>query len=196
MKYPAILTRPLAILKKSHHKHMGAYCLDRIASRSDLLYRRRFKKILIPKLYRQHTENSQASCVFCRHLEKSLSHAGCFYCSKGIYSKCDRLLPGPFLNEDPETDTPSWLFRTTCIDFVRLDMAEYTKNLDYGSCDSVIIHYETLEGLFFGLCNGNNPCHICASISLKLFTQCPLAKNMKDSSRCDIILKRIKSWYG
>jgi hypothetical protein len=220
MKYPDVLSKPLSWLKpaafirtrgtrvrqvkdKAMHVNDKARPVNdsgMLASNSDILYKTRFRRVLIPRLYRMHTETGYVCCVFCRYLRKSYCHSNCFICSKGVYNKCDTLLPGPSsLTLDPLTTGPSgdentvtWMFKTPCKYFQRLAKAEYARNLDHGNSLTEITNYETVEGLFCGISNGVKPCQICAVVDLKLFTECPDA-NGPDAFRdpCRIILERV-----
>lgn len=201
MKYPDVLSKPLAWLKLSSIIQPRGTQTKQVneegvpSSDSDILYKIRFRRILIPHLYKMHVETGYMCCVFCKNLKKSYCHSNCFICSKGVYKKCDSLLPGPssLAPDSPGGDNPvTWMFKTSCKHFQRLLLPEYTRSLDHGNNLAVITNYETIEGLFYGISNGTKPCQICAVVDLKLFTECPGAKDPKVSrSPCKIILERV-----
>lgn len=169
----------------------------RIESNIDLLYRMKFKKVLAPSLYEMHVKNDYVSCVFCSYLKRSYCHSSCFRCSKNMYNTCDCLLPGPSSiceNVPGHPFSTTWLFKSTCLHFQRLEKNKYTWNLDQDSLKNVITNYETVEGLFYGISNGARPCHICATIDLKLYLECTESENQSCVSKpCNMILEKIPS---
>jgi hypothetical protein len=203
MKNLVVLVKPLAWLKLlsavkiRDGKEKTVLDPETLSSDYDFLYMVRFRINLAPKLYKIHIDSNYVSCIFCRYLKKSRCHSKCFRCSKGTYSKCDCLLPGPssFTSGIAEhTDGPTWLFRQPCEHFKRLPENGYIQNFEYGSIESVVTNYETAQSLFFGICNGNRPCHICAAVDLQLFLQCPEAGSTENEKKpCSVILKWISS---
>lgn len=203
MKNFVIHVKPLAWLKLlsavkiKNGKEKTLLDAETLSSDFDLLYMVRFRINLVPELYKTHIESNYISCIFCCYLKKSHCHSNCFRCSKGTYSKCDCLLPGPssFAPDMVDcTETSTWSFKQPCEHFKRLPENGYVQNFEYGSIERVVTNYETVQSLFFGMCNGNRPCHVCAAVNLQLFLQCPEAGSTENEKKpCSVILKWISS---
>ena len=85
----------------------------------------------------------------------------------------------------------------TCANFQRLEKHDYLRHLVKEKLDIVINNLEILEGLFFGISNGNKPCDVCASVDMNIFDRCSKNNNQfaQDKSPCPNIYQSIQNAY-
>ena len=176
----------------------GANCLNIICTDSDRIYRKKFRECLLPELYKNHAAADFHSCAFCINLKKAHCHKHCFNCSKEMYQDCGRLLPGIIPAKNHNLNNTPWLFRPACINFQRLEIHSYIKHMVNGSPQVATNNLEILEGLFFGISNGSKPCHICASVHMKIFDECSSRNRQfkQTETPCTKAFESIKNAYG
>lgn len=166
----------------------------------DAQYKWHFLKEYLPDLYRRHTSEEYASCIFCANLVHSRCHSNCLKCSVGTYIRCSPSLPGAIYKEntypdEAESMSVPWYYRKPCYHFKRLPLAQYHRNI-YSLLSSVgIYHFEILEGLESGLCSDAKPCHICASVNYELYRKCSGQEDFEENTPCLRIKSELKEIY-
>lgn len=190
----------LSVLKKScsHIKKKFSQKADFILD--DKKYKKYFECILGPKIYLLHLNENYICCNFCSHLKKSTCHDFCFVCSKGTYNECSNLLPGTFsfagsYFDSLENNCTPWIFKTPCTSFERLDCRKYFKNFVHPNKLITVANYESLEGLFLGICRGKRPCHICASVNMEIFAKCSQDERTAKNTPCYRIIDELSAKY-
>jgi hypothetical protein len=166
----------------------------------DTIYKHYILTEYMPVLYRKHTAEAHASCVFCNHLVYSGCHRQCLKCSMGKYSECKPLLPG-LLNCDSiypyngdQLRLP-WYYSETCACFSRLPEENYFRNLQLAFSSAAIYNFEVLEGLEKGLLSGEKPCHICASTDYGIYKKCYGQGDYHACSPCRKIADELGAFY-
>lgn len=166
----------------------------------DLKYRVYYYRSFIPDLYRRHSSQKTANCLFCRHLVKSEYHRYCLICTKGTYDHCYLPLPAILYEDSASADSSKtlfkpWYFMKTCSSFERLPGKQYARNLRFLLSSITIHNYETLEGLENGILSGSRPCYICACVDYDLYKRCKRQGDYDICSPCPIIRKKLESVY-
>ena len=195
-----------AIMLKSHDvlktgiikflKQMSSFSL----LSEDFLYKKRFRKDLIPLIYESQVKSNYTSCAFCSRLTRTHCHAHCLKCVAGSYIHCSPLLPGLMyydkMNPD-ESDylTIPWLYKNTCENFTRLESKNYLRNFIIPLSWVTIYNYEVLEGLIFGYSSEERPCYICASIDYSIYRECLGREDFDKNTPCPRISEVVKSIY-
>lgn len=169
---------------------------------SDLIYRFCFMNIFGSKLYFKHKIESYRSCAFCKHLcyDRIIKK---YVCSHRVYEASNSLVPcivpDPTLMLGPsyieEEEQIPWLFKTPCFNFEVLDSKNYYRNFVSANVNSSVIKLEALEGIMFGSCSGDIPCHICASVNKEAFTKCRYVSRSKELGKCVVIIDNLNGVY-
>ena len=163
-------------------------------------YKKNFESSTGLKFYRSHIAGNFISCAFCSNLMKAACHNYCFKCRRGIYDDCNTLLPGTFsfisnLRDSSDNNTKPWLFKTPCTFFERAMKSQYYRNFISNETSVTAENFETLEGLFAGIVNGNRPCHICAAVNMQIYKRCRIEERTDICSPCDRIMKELTAEY-
>jgi hypothetical protein len=167
----------------------------------DKIFRNYFEGTMAPQIYSLHLNDNFISCIFCSHLYRTYCHEYCFKCSKNTYNSCSVLLPGtyPFCGsyfDITEHNFTPWMFKTPCMNFDRLAEDEYFRNFVSNDQSITTANYEALEGIFIGISYGEKPCHICASVNIKIFDNCMKTKEAVDNKPCNKIIRKLSEKFG
>jgi hypothetical protein len=170
-------------------------------SSEDKIFRNYFENTIAPRIYSLHLNDTFISCIFCSHLYRTYCHEYCFKCSKNTYSSCSVLLPGTYPFCDSYFDTiehgfAPWMFKTPCINFDRLSEDEYFKNFISNDPSITTANYEALEGIFIGISSGEKPCHICASVNIKIYDHCMKTREAVENKPCNKIIRKLSKKFG
>lgn len=189
------LYRPLKRLVKSLLSFSPISILS-----EDTQYKWHFLKEYLPDLYRRHTSEEYASCIFCANLVRSRCHSNCLKCSVGTYIRCSPPLPGVIYKEstypgEAESLPVPWYYRKPCYHFKRLPLAQYHRNIFSFLSPVAIFHFEIIEGLESGLCLDSKPCHICASVNYELYRKCSGQGDFEENTPCHRIKAELKNIY-
>lgn len=166
----------------------------------DSVYKWHFRRDYMPDLYRQHTSELYANCIFCVNLVRSGCHRHCLKCGIGTYIHCSPPLPGILYYETRhpyivDSLTVPWYYKETCSSFKRLPPNHYFRNLHVALSSIDIYNFEVLEGLEKGLSSGEKPCHICASMDYELYRKCSGQGDFDVSTPCHKITKELSAIY-
>lgn len=175
---------------------LGSICI----LSEDMVYKRHFVRDYMPALYRQHTSELYANCVFCANLVRSGCHRHCLKCGIGTYIHCNPLLPGILFYDTSrpyrkDNLSVPWYYRETCSSFRRLPQNHYFKNLHVALSSMDINNFEVLEGLEKGLSAGEKPCHVCASMDYELYKKCSGQGDFNVSTPCYRITSELSALY-
>lgn len=196
--YATLSMRLLPIIKRfvKAMTSIGSICV----LSEDTLYKYHFMRDYMPELFKRHTSELYANCIFCSNLVRSGCHRHCLKCSIGTYIHCSPLLPGVLYCE---TNYPynndylavPWYYRETCSSFIRLPQANYFRNLHESFSSIGICNFEVLEGLEKGLSAGEKPCHVCASIDYELYRKCSGQGDFNVHTPCHRITTELSTVY-
>ncbi len=177
-------------------KPMGIICMVS----EDTIYKWHFIRDYMPELYKRHTSELNANCIFCANLVRSGCHRHCLKCSIGTYIHCSPQLPGilyyearhPYIIDRPAVP---WYYKETCGSFRRLPQKHYFRNLHVLLSPIHIYNFEVLEGLENGLTSGKKPCHVCASMDYGLYRKCSGQEDFDVSTPCRKIISELRAIY-
>lgn len=166
----------------------------------DTVYKWHIIRDYMPKLYKLHTSELYANCVFCANLVRAGCHRHCLKCSSGTYIHCSPLLPGILYYETSypysmNSLTVPWYYMETCSSFKRLPSNNYLKNFKVALSSIGIYNFEVLEGLGKGLSAGEKPCHVCASIDYELYKKCSCQEDFDTCTPCHKIVTELANIY-
>ena len=192
------MTERLLYLIKKLYRTVSSFNPITLLS-DDSQYKLYFLKVYLPELYRKHTCEEYASCIFCANLVRSRCHSNCLKCSVGTYIRCSPSLPGLIYKESSYPDDESmpvpWYYRKPCYHFKRLSQAQYHKNIYSMLSAAAVFHFEILEGLETGLCADSKPCHICASVNYNLYRECSGQEDFDENTPCHRIKEELKGIF-
>ncbi len=169
---------------------------------SDWSYRKHFLRVIGVRIWYVQLYSGQASCAFCSYLKKAGCHPFCYRCSREVNGGCGLLLPmiihSQGLPDGSGTEARSvpWVFRGPCGSFKRLPLFNYFKHFNLGSPSERTYAFEVLEGLFTGLTRGKRPCHICASVNIKIYKKCQESSLVYKDIPCSRTRGEISRAYG
>ncbi len=166
----------------------------------DSVYKWQFIHHFMPELYKKHTSELYANCIFCDNLVRSRCHQHCLKCTVGTYIHCSPLMPGILHNEpvhpiNMDNLPVPWYYMEPCSNFKRLPQNRYFRNLHVPVRSIDICNFEVLEGLEQGLAAGERPCHVCASVNYALYLKCLKQSDFSMNTPCHKIASELCSIY-